>query len=166
MSQLCPEEDDSDEVEATTALQKGLDQQDGPVEHYVSTVKGTLNDMKSGLDKNTNVENMVAHVTSKYLQKFTREDVKTGGDQEMHNFMEKHANYDVKANLSMMQHSIAKELFNISKVVDDGSFHTVLEGGSPYQLKLVYDIPIVCKISLEGKMPPLHLKVNSLNKKD
>ena len=56
-------------------------------------------------------------------------------------------------------------MFNISKVVDDGSFHKVLENGVSRLLKLEYDIPAVCKINLDGQMPPLHLKIQTQEKK-
>lgn len=109
MSQLRPQDEDSDELEATAALQKSVLSQgdfedDGPVGDYVTTVKGTLNAMKTGLDAHTNVENMVSCVTSKYLQKFAINDSKSIADQAMNDFMERHANFDVQSSLSKMQH--------------------------------------------------------------
>ena len=63
-----------------------------------------------------------------------------------------------------MEHSIALELFNISRVVDDGSFHKLLEPGVARQFRLVHDIPVCCKIILEGQEPPLHIKVSCNDK--
>jgi len=37
------------------------------MEKYSDSIKGTLGEMRTGLSSDTNVENMVACVTSKYL---------------------------------------------------------------------------------------------------
>jgi len=93
---------------------------------------------------------MVACVTSKYLQKYASDDTKSQIDQAMQEFIEKHADFDVQGKLKEVEHTIAQELFNISRVVDDGNFHIVLENGCLQQLKLIYNIPTCCKISLAG----------------
>ena len=82
----------------------------------------------------------------------------------MQDFLEKHAGFDIKSQLAEVQHRIAQELFNISRVVDDGNFHVVLEGGASRELKLIHDIPTCCKISLDGQTPPLHIKVSGADK--
>lgn len=50
-------------------------------------------------------------------------------------------------------------------MVDDGSFHKVLDAGVITSLKLINDIPVCCKINLEGQNPPLHIKVSGSEKK-
>ena len=45
---------------------------------------------------------------------------------------------------------IAKELFNISRVVDDGNFHLILDNNASRRLDLIPDIPVCCKITLEN----------------
>ena len=84
----------------------------------------------------------------------------------MQEFIEKHADFDIKGKLAEVEHTIAQELFNISRVIDDGNFHIVLDSGSSHQLSLIYNIPTCCKISLEGQDPPLHIKVNNVQKQD
>ena len=48
--------------------------------------------------------------------------------------------------------------------MDDGNFHIVLENAAARELKLIHDIPVCCKISLEGQSPPLHIKVTGAYK--
>ena len=78
--------------------------------------------MKTGLSNETKLENMVSVVTTKYLEKFAVEG-EDSKNQELSDFMQKHQNYNIKEGLKQVQHSIALELFNIRRVVDDGSFH-------------------------------------------
>ena len=61
---------------------------------------------------------------------------------------------------------IAKELFNISRVVDDGNFHIVLESNVPRKLELISEIPVCCRIVLEGQDPPIHIRCTGIDKKD
>ena len=68
----------------------------------------------------------------------------------MQEFIEKHADFDINGKLKEVEHTIAQELFNISRVVDDGNFHIMLDNGSIKALNLIYNIPTCCKISLEG----------------
>ena len=84
----------------------------------------------------------------------------------MQEFMEKHAGYDIQGQLAEVRHRIAKELYNIKRIVDDGNFHTVLNVGSGNELTLTYDIPVCCKVSLEGQLPPLHIKIMGVSKLD
>mgnify|MGYP006922981215 FL=1 len=56
-------------------------------------------------------------------------------------------------------------MFNISRVVDDGTFHKLLDPETPTQIKLINDIPVCCKINLEGKTPPLQIRVTVMEKK-
>ena len=61
MSQLRPEDEDSDEIAINRSVMSQDDcEGEGPIADYVSTVKSTLVDMKTGLAKNTNIENMMA----------------------------------------------------------------------------------------------------------
>ena len=78
--------------------------------------------------------------------------------------MEKHAGYDIQGQLAEVRHLIALELYNIKRIVDDGNFHVLLGNGSTTELSLTYDIPVCCKISLEGQLPPLHIKVTGVSK--
>ena len=48
---------------------------------------------------------------------------------EMSDFAAKHPDFNLKTQLEVIRHQIALELFNISKVVDDGNFHIVLSKG-------------------------------------
>ena len=55
-------------------------QTEEPVDHYVEKIKGSLCDYKTGLAQETNIENMVACVTAKYMQKFAADDTKNKVD--------------------------------------------------------------------------------------
>ena len=63
--------------------------------------------MRTGLSNDTNVENMIACVTNKYLQKYAKDDNKNKIDQAMQDFMEKHANFDIMGKLKEVEHTIA-----------------------------------------------------------
>ena len=108
---------------------------------------------------------MVASVTSNYLSKYAQDDSKNLIDQAMSEFIGTHSNFDIKEELQLVQHRIALELYNISRVVDDGNFHKVLDYSTSTELKLIYDIPVCCKINLEGMVPPLHIKLSSMTNK-
>ena len=84
---------------------------------------------------------------------------------EMQDFVEKNPDFNLKTQLEVVRHQIAMELFNISKVVDDGNFHIVLEKGSERTLSLGKEIPVCCKINLEGLSPPLNIRV-TFNEKE
>ena len=56
------------------------------------------------------------------------------------------------------------ELHNIRRVVDDGNFHITLDSNIVTPLNMIYDIPFVCKISLDDQLPPLHIKVLGMKK--
>lgn len=68
----------------------------------------------------------------------------------MQDFLERHADFDIISKLAEVEHTIAQELFNISRVVDDGNFHILLDSGGSNTVNLIYNIPTCCKISLEG----------------
>ena len=74
---------------------------------YEESVKSTLADIRTGLSTDTNIENMVACVTNKYLQKYSKDDSKNKIDQAMLEFMEKHANFDIMGKLKEVEHRIA-----------------------------------------------------------
>ena len=125
-------DDDSDGNEASAILRRSIKskedkEQNEPVDQYITDVKGKLNKLSSGLAPDTNVENLVSCVTNKYLEKFTT-DRMTGGNTDLTN---KNSNYDIKGQLKKVEHQIAQQLFNISRVVDDGSFHKILDPGAP-----------------------------------
>ena len=65
-----------------------------------------------------------------------------------------------------MEHRIAMELFNLRRVVDDGNFHELLENNRLKKLQCVHHIPVCCKILLEGQLPPLHIKLQGVDKND
>ena len=50
---------------------------------------------------------MVSCVTNKVLQKYAKDDSKNKIDQEMQEFMEKHANFDIMGKLKEVEHTIA-----------------------------------------------------------
>ena len=163
---------DSDDQETVAVLHKSIREKDGqknefrdPIDKCEDTIKTNLQHYKIGLSSGTAIENMVSSVTSNYLQKFASEDSKSKIDQAMQEFIQKHSKFDIKSELEQVQHRIALEMYHISRVVDDGNFHKVLDRDSTTELKLIYDIPVCCKISLEGQMPPLHIKFHSLNNK-
>ena len=66
------------------------------VDKYVNTVMGGLKDISSDLASDTNVENMVSIITSKYLQKYAEDDSKNAVEKAMKEFFDKHAGFDIK----------------------------------------------------------------------
>ena len=125
---------------------------------------GGLKEINSDLAPDTNIENMVSIITSKYLQKYAEDDSKNAVEKAMKEFFDKHAGFDIKGQLADVQHRIAVELHNIKRVVDDGNFHITLPSNVVTPLNIIFDIPFVCKISLEDQMPPLHIKVLGVKK--
>ena len=62
-----------------------------------------------------------------------------------------------------MDHKIAKEMFNLSQCLpSNGSFHKILSNGDTEIISLKYDIPVCCKIVLDGQEPPLQIKINGV----
>jgi hypothetical protein len=72
------------------------------VDRCVDSIKTNLQNYKTGLASNTNIENMVASVTSNYLQKFAQDDSKNKPDSAMAVFIEKHQNFDIKEELQLV----------------------------------------------------------------
>ena len=70
-------------------------------------------------------------------------------------------NQDTTVALAKVKNQIAREMFNLSKVVDDGKFHIVLEKGIQREMELNFGIPVCCKLILEKLTPPLDIKVSS-----
>ena len=64
-----------------------------------------------------------------------------------------------------MAKMIQFELYNVSKVVDDGNFSKKLENRVPLNLIVEQDIPCCAKISLTGMVPPLQIVVKVLDRK-
>ena len=137
-----------------------------PVDKFASSMKDELDNYKSDLSRQTNVENLIAHLSTKYLAKYAQHDPTANMTSEMQEFVEKNPDFNLKTQLDEIRHQIAMELFNISKVVDDGNFHIQLQKGSEQQLILCAGIPVCCKISLEGMQPPLNLRVSFENEKE
>ena len=54
----------------------------------------------------------------------------------------------------------------MSKVVDDGNFHKVLENRVPKELDVIDGIPCTCKVDLKGMQPPLVVQVKYRSKGD
>lgn len=57
------------------------------------------------------------------------------------------------------------ELYNVSKVVDDGNFSKKLENRVPLKLTVEQDIPCCARIALTGMVPPLQIAVKCLDRK-
>ena len=87
-------------------------------------------------------------------------------NKKMAELAEANANADVYGMIKEIEHRIAMELFNIRRVVDDGNFHILLEHNEVKHLTLNYNIPVCCKISLQGRYPPLHFKIKGVDKND
>lgn len=82
----------------------------------------------------------------------------------MLDFVAKNPDLNLKTKLEVIRHQIAKELFTISKVVKDEHFHTLLEKDQEVILNLATkEIPICCKINLDGFSPPLNIRVNHID---
>lgn len=85
---------------------------------------------------------------------------------EMLDFATKNPKINLKKKLEAIKHQIASDLFNISKVVKDDSFHTLLIRGQENKLNLSSnEIPVCCKIDLEGFSPPLNIRVAYIDEK-
>lgn len=128
----------------------------------VHKIKANVGQQRTDLASTTYIENLVGTVTQNYLRKFAQDTSSDKINSAMDEFIERHQNFDIKEQLQSVQHKIALELYNISRVVDNGNFHKVLEGNSIAQFKMIHDIPVCCKISLENHAPPLHFKVTQL----
>ena len=74
--------------------------------------------------------------------------------------------YDVNFLLKNTDRDIRRTLYEASRVVDDGSFHKELQPGVPTELELMYGVPVVCRVNLNGQTPPLQLKVRYRTKGD
>lgn len=130
-----------------------------PIDQFAKGMEDGLENYKTNLSRCTNVENLISHLSMKYLAKYAQNDPKAGMSSEMMDFAAKHPDFNLKTQLEAIRHQIASELFNISKVVDDGSFHVVLSKGQEQELKLNKGIPACCKINLEDMCPPLNIRV-------
>lgn len=75
------------------------------------------------------MENLISVLSIKYLSKYAQSDPTGNMSSEMSDFAAKHPDFNLKTQLEVIRHQIALELFNISKVVDDGNFHIVLAKG-------------------------------------
>ena len=68
--------------------------------------------------------------------------------------------------LKDIEHRIAWEMYRISRVIDTGNFHVLLEHNMTQYVNMLYEIPVCCKINLEGQEPPLHIKITGYEKDD
>lgn len=109
---------------------------------------------------------MVAHITQCYMRKYATDDAEEALNQNIQDLVEKNASTDIYELLKDIEHRIAMDMFNIRRVVDDGNFHLLLENNVIKNLPLLHHIPVCCKISLEGRLPPLHLKLKGVEKDD
>ena len=100
------------------------------------------------------------------MRKYATDDDKVALNQHIQALAEKNANTDVYGLIKDIEHRIAWELYRISRVVDDGNFHILLEDNSVHSITLLHNIPVCCKVSLEGQQPPLHLKLSGVEKSD
>lgn len=121
-------------------------------------MRSHLENQKTGLAKETNMENIVSHLANKQLHSFVEaEKLKNKVDKKMSDFMELNKNFNVQENLKDVCHQIALAKYNCNRVVDGGDFHILLENARPMQLDLIYEIPVVCKVNLDCS-PPLFIK--------
>lgn len=56
-------------------------------------------------------------------------------------------------------------MYQISRCVDAGDFHKILEQGSVTDLTLIEFIPICCKVSIAGKPCPLKISVRRFDQR-
>ena len=63
-------------------------------------MKGGLKEISSDLASDTNIENMISIITSKYLQKYAEDDSKNAVEKAMKEFFDKHAGFDIKGQLA------------------------------------------------------------------
>lgn len=54
-----------------------------PVERYMFQVKKALDKFKTGLADQTQVENMVAHITQRYMRKYAADDAEVALNQKI-----------------------------------------------------------------------------------
>ena len=106
---------------------KQKEEPEEPVDQFTNDMKNELYQYKSDLSRETNVENLIAHLSQRYLAKYAAHDPKATMTSEMQQFSEQNPDFDLKTQLDVVRHQIAMELFKISKVVDDGNFHVILQ---------------------------------------
>lgn len=100
------------------------------------------------------------------MRKYANDNAKETVHQKIQNLVEQNAKADIYGLMKDIEHRIAMDLFNIRRVVDDGNFHLLLENEEVKHLVLNHHIPVCCKISLEGRLPPLHFKIKGVDKTD
>ena len=61
--------------------------------------------------------------------------------------------------LNSTNRDIQLALYKLSRVVDTGNFHKVLENDEPVELDVLEGIPVCCVVNLKGKSPPLTLNI-------
>ena len=93
---------------------------------------------------------MVSHITQRYMRKYATNDDQQAVSAKIQDLIEKNAKTDIYKLMKDIEHRIALELFNIKRVVDDGNFHLQLESNKVQKLNLVHDIPVCCKVALDG----------------
>ena len=54
----------------------------------------------------------------------------------------------------------------MSKIVDDGNFHTALENRKPVDIEVYEGFPATCKVDLRGMEPPLIMQFRYKSKSD
>ena len=84
--------------------------------------------MKSHLSKYTSAENDINSLSHNYLLTAKASNKKTTWYQV--------GKKDTKIALANVKQQIARELFNLSKVVDDGKFHVMLDKNDERELEL------------------------------
>ena len=137
MSQLQPEDINEEDLANFSAINRSIKNQQAyndqtiehakPIDRYMFQVRKALDKYKTGLADQTQVENMVAHITERYMRKYASNDSEAELNRNFESLLEKTQGTDIYQMMKDMEHRIAMELFNLRRVVDDGNFHQLLE---------------------------------------
>lgn len=74
--------------------------------------------------------------------------------------------HDIQKILQTTNKEIQLAKYKISRVVDDGSHHIVLENRVMREFNILDEIPILCRITLKGMEPPLTITLIQTAKSD
>ena len=80
---------------------------------------------------------MVYVVTQKILSKYAGDTSKEAINSAMTDFMKNHQNTDIRGQLEEVKHKIALALFSTDRVLDDGSFHVLLENEVSKRIEMI-----------------------------
>ena len=74
------------------------------MDKFATNMQEELDNYKSDLSKQTNVENLIAHLSTKYLQKYAQHDPTANMSSEMQEFVEKNPDFNLKTQLDEIKH--------------------------------------------------------------